>query len=85
MIKCSELTHNASAYLDGDLPRLTRWSIRLHLMMCENCRRFVRQLQLTGDLFRHCDAQRSSDTEQVTPTKADDIVQKVLSSKRSDR
>lgn len=85
MIKCNELTHNASAYLDGDLPRLTRWSIRLHLMMCENCRRFVRQLQLTGDLFRLCDGQNSGHTDQYGPPEVDAVVQKVLLSERSDR
>lgn len=52
MLKCNQVTQHASAYLDGELPVLTRWRVRLHLKMCEHCRRFVEQLRLTEQLLR---------------------------------
>ena len=45
MLKCREVVHNAGQLLDGDISRRQRLAIRMHLLMCRHCRRYVRQLQ----------------------------------------
>lgn len=84
MIKCSELARHATAYLDGDLPRYRRWSVRVHLLMCKHCRRFVRQIQLAGALLRQSEWQRPVDPLEITSAEADAIVRKALSSRTHD-
>ena len=52
MLSCRQVTSLASDYLDGALPRRTRIGIRLHLLMCWMCRRYLRQLELTSKVLR---------------------------------
>lgn len=50
MLSCKQVATIASEYLDNDyLDNNTplKWQIRLHLLMCANCRRFVRHLKIT--------------------------------------
>lgn len=47
MLKCREVTHQASDYLDKNMPCRKVVNVRLHLMMCRHCRRFVRHLATT--------------------------------------
>lgn len=49
MPSCQDITEHASEYLDRDLPRWKRMGIRMHLLMCIHCRRYVSQLKLTID------------------------------------
>ncbi len=44
---CQEVATLASDYLDKHIDGKLDFKIRLHLMMCANCRRFVKHLQLT--------------------------------------
>lgn len=50
MLSCKQVATIASDYLDnnslGNNTQL-KWQIRLHLMMCANCRRFIRHLKIT--------------------------------------
>jgi predicted anti-sigma-YlaC factor YlaD len=52
MLSCRQVTSLASDYLDGALPGRTRFAVRLHLLMCWMCRRYVRQLELTTKVLR---------------------------------
>jgi len=45
MLSCRELSLKASEYLDGQVPLWTRMEIRLHIVLCERCRRYLRQLR----------------------------------------
>lgn len=47
MLTCVELVAVSSDYLDGQLRFADGLSVRTHLAMCPNCRRFVRHLRLT--------------------------------------
>ncbi|WP_083251263.1 zf-HC2 domain-containing protein [Acidihalobacter yilgarnensis] len=80
MIKCKEVTHHASTYLNGKLPLSTRWSIRFHLLMCKHCQRFVRQLKLTTDIFRKCEQLPLTPTEEEN---VDAIVKKIPPSNKT--
>ncbi len=47
MLTCRELVQaRASDYLDGQLNWRQRIGVRFHLLLCDHCRRFVRQLAL---------------------------------------
>lgn len=50
MLSCKQVATVASDYLDNnslDNNTPLKWQIRLHLMMCANCRRFIRHLKIT--------------------------------------
>lgn len=47
MLKCQGVARHASEYLDHNADGRLRWQIRLHLLMCHKCRRFVRHLRIT--------------------------------------
>jgi predicted anti-sigma-YlaC factor YlaD len=47
MLKCIQIVAISSDYLDGQLRFSARLSVRAHLAMCVNCRRFIRQMRLT--------------------------------------
>ncbi|MGV8836723.1 zf-HC2 domain-containing protein [Cellvibrio sp.] len=55
MLSCKQVATIASDYLDNSTP--LKWQIRLHLLMCANCRRFVRHLKIT----RQVSAQMATD------------------------
>src|SRR5215471_18023078 len=51
MLSCKELSEKASDYLEGELSAWTRMKIRLHVFLCEHCRRYLHQLRLAVDAF----------------------------------
>ncbi len=48
MLSCKQLVLRSSDFLDGQLSLRERFALRTHLAMCGHCRRFIRQLRLTG-------------------------------------
>lgn len=46
MLKCRDVPQHAEQLLAGDLTAGQRFSLRLHLLMCHHCRRYVRQLKV---------------------------------------
>ena len=47
LLTCQEVANLASDYLDKHTNQKLSLKIRVHLMMCANCRRFVKHLRLT--------------------------------------
>lgn len=47
MLSCKDVTYLASDYLDKNIGGTLPWKIRLHLVACRCCRRFVKHLKLT--------------------------------------
>jgi len=47
MLSCKDITEKANSYLDKELPFYTRMQVKLHLMMCVHCQRYVHQLRAT--------------------------------------
>ncbi|MBW2735057.1 MAG: zf-HC2 domain-containing protein [Deltaproteobacteria bacterium] len=45
MLSCKDTTRLASDAMDRELPFWQRTQLRLHLMMCKHCARYVDQLQ----------------------------------------
>lgn len=52
MVTCRQASDYANRRLDGELGLLHRFSLRLHLAYCANCRRFVRQLGVLRSALR---------------------------------
>ena len=47
MLSCKEVTQLASDYLDKNIEGTLTWQVRLHLVACKCCRRFMRHLKIT--------------------------------------
>ncbi len=45
MLKCKQITELASNSLDTSIPWLKRLQIKLHLMMCETCYQYIKQIK----------------------------------------
>ncbi|MFC5695599.1 zf-HC2 domain-containing protein [Pseudomonas sp. GCM10022186] len=52
MLSCKELVARSSGLLDGELSFRERMAMRRHLMLCRNCRRFIKQMKLTQAVVR---------------------------------
>jgi predicted anti-sigma-YlaC factor YlaD len=53
MLSCKAFAqHLASDYLDQQLTVRQQFGVRMHLMICRNCRRFVQQLKMVRDVLR---------------------------------
>ena len=53
LLTCQQVATLASDYLDKHVDGKLDFKIRLHLMMCANCRRFVKHLKLTTTVAPH--------------------------------
>ena len=53
MLSCKELVARSSAILDSELSFRERMAVRRHLVLCRNCRRFIKQMKLTQAVLRH--------------------------------
>lgn len=67
MLKCKHVVEKAGALVDGTpLSPRERFALRLHLMMCHHCRRYVRQLRaLLGFLPREAEPLDDARTEAI--------------------
>jgi hypothetical protein len=46
MLKCKDITEQSDGYLAGDLGFYRTLQVRIHLLMCRFCSRYVRQSSL---------------------------------------
>ncbi|MBQ25811.1 zf-HC2 domain-containing protein [Alcanivorax sp.] len=67
MLKCKHVVVKADALVDGaPLTRRERFALRLHLLMCHHCRRYVRQLRaLLNTLPRNPDSLDDARTREI--------------------
>lgn len=59
MPSCRDVTRLATALDEGALPWSERLLLRLHLMMCAHCRRYVAQLRLVRRQAAHLPRERA--------------------------
>ena len=78
MLSCRDLSHQADAFLDGELSFLRRLRIRMHLTMCKGCSVFMGQMRTTRSLV-DAEAQISD----VDETKIDSILAVFQTKKQS--
>ena len=48
MLTCKEITELVTDYAEGNLSFMDRIRFRMHIGMCRNCRRYVRQVKATA-------------------------------------
>ncbi|HCT41193.1 MAG TPA: anti-sigma factor [Moraxellaceae bacterium] len=53
MLKCIDVLALGSAYVDGAMTPAERRSLRLHMLVCRHCRKYLRALQLTRATIAH--------------------------------
>ncbi|AXS83639.1 MULTISPECIES: zf-HC2 domain-containing protein [Marinobacter] len=58
MLMCRDLAVIASDYIDGELAGRQSLSVKMHLMMCKDCRTFIGNLRASTELMKaHSSAQ----------------------------
>lgn len=67
MLRCDQVVHRADELVDGTpLSFRERLALRMHLLMCHHCRRYVRQLKLlVAALHRSDEPAEPADVEKV--------------------
>jgi len=53
VLTCRDVTQKASRYLDEDLPRRERAAVRMHLVTCDGCARYIGQMSSVVQLLPH--------------------------------
>lgn len=78
---CQEMTRIASESLDHDPGLLERIALRLHVLYCKACRRYLRQVTLLKNALRGLSARIEDDQllpEIILPDDVRERIQKVL-------
>lgn len=65
MLSCKELVAHSSDFLDGQLDLRKRMSVRLHLAMCQHCRRFIKQMRLSQSVLRQLPPGQSPELDKL--------------------
>ncbi len=65
MFKCKDISHLISRSMDQKLPLRIRIGIKFHLMMCDLCLRYKKQLELIHKAISKFD----TDKEELFPVK----------------
>jgi predicted anti-sigma-YlaC factor YlaD len=65
MLKCVEIVALSSDYLDGQLRFSDGLSVRTHLAICRNCRRFVWHMRLSLRVLQQMPEPEVVDVETV--------------------
>jgi hypothetical protein len=65
MLKCKQVIDLVSQNQDDPIPWLQQWQMKLHLLICERCRRYLQQLEFigkaTGQWVNYCRDKTLSD------------------------
>jgi anti-sigma factor ChrR (cupin superfamily) len=65
MLSCKELVAHSSEYIDGQMRLGQRLSVRMHLAMCVNCRRFIKQLRLSQAVLRRLPRGQNAELDEL--------------------
>lgn len=65
MLKCRDIPSETEKLLDGELTFSERMAVRIHLFMCGNCRRYLRQLRVLLGALPGVSTPPSSDEEEI--------------------
>ncbi|MEP6834290.1 MAG: hypothetical protein ABJB74_12920 [Gemmatimonas sp.] len=67
MLSCKEITRLCASEDIRQATFARRVEVRLHLLMCRHCRRYVRELSAIGVAARRAFAKRSTHTDTPSP------------------
>lgn len=80
MLMCRELATIASDYIDGELSARRNLSVKLHLIMCRDCRTFIGNLRASSNLLS---AHSSGKVEEALMRRIDERVAKALAENKA--
>lgn len=63
MLSCKALVAQSSELIDDQLGLRQRLSLRLHLAICQPCRRFIRQMRLSQAVLRQLPPLQSAELD----------------------
>mgnify|MGYP001086581756 CR=1 FL=1 len=75
MLMCRDLAEIASDYIDGELNVQKNLSVKMHLMMCKDCRSFIGNLRASTELLR---AHSSGNPDEELMRRIDERVKEAL-------
>ncbi len=79
MLMCRDLARIASDYIDDELGTPQKLSIKMHLMMCKDCRSFIGNLRASTKLIQ---AHSSGKPDPELVRRIDEQVAQALSAKK---
>ena len=73
MLKCNEVVRLASDYLDKDLGWKDSLSVKIHIIICKKCRRFIRHLSTTIKIVQNMKREltKSAEVEHIVKRVSD--------------
>ena len=80
MLMCRDLAEIASDYIDGELNGRQNLSVKMHLMMCKDCRTFIGNLR-TSSALMSVHSSRKADEEFIR--RVDERVTEALSAHKT--
>jgi len=80
MLMCRDLAEIASDYIDGELNGRKNLSVKMHLMMCKDCRTFIGNLRASSNLLS---AHSSGRADEEFLRRIDERVAKALEDRKS--
>lgn len=84
-LPCCEMAQLASESLDRELSRLERLALRLHLLYCSACRRYLRQLTRIQNALRTLAARLETDDILPGPGIPDDVRERIKCALKEER
>lgn len=80
MLMCRDLAEIASDYIDGELNGPRSLSVKMHLMMCKDCRTFIGNLRASSNLLS---AHSSGKADEEFLRRIDERVAEALEDRKS--
>lgn len=81
MLMCRDLATIASDYIDGELSGGQNLSVKIHLLMCRDCRTFIGNLRTSSELMN---AHSSGKLNDEFLRRIDERVARALAEKKSE-
>lgn len=66
MLRCNEVTRLVSDLQDRPASPREQIALRFHLIMCEGCRNFERQMAILRESVRHLDAKMEGQSSDIS-------------------
>lgn len=83
MLTCKDASHLLSERQERPLGFRERWSLRMHLWLCLNCRRFERQMTLMRQALRLLGKRAEVEADSTDlPPEARERIRKALAERR---
>jgi anti-sigma factor RsiW len=82
-MSCREMTHFLGRYLDGDLPAWQRAVFKAHLLLCRDCRRYLRSYKQTIRAARAAYPADQAGPPSELPPVPEELVRAVLAARHA--